>query len=132
MPPSASASFKSWLKSGPNIKLTSERAVNRILYEGITNYESLKDFDKKAIQNLPSVCKETIPAIAEDENADVLAEPEVPGANISSISVQRLIVAMNAAKYYAAIGRGMTAQNMHYVNVLSNFKVEYEAYLNLK
>ena len=132
MPPSASASFKSWLKSGPNIKLTSERAVNRILYEGITNYESLKDFDKKAIQNLPSVCKETIPAIAEDENADVLAEPEVPGANISSISVQRLIVAMNAAKYYAAIGRGMTAQNMHYVNVLSNFKVEYEAYINLK
>ena len=132
MPPTTTAAFKSWLKSSPNAKLTSDRAVTRILYEGITNYESLLDFDRKAIQGLPSVCKETIPAIAGDPTTNAGAEPEVPGANISSISVQRLIVAVNATKYYDSIGRAMTAQNMHYTNVLSLFKVEYEAYASLK
>ena len=76
------------------------------------------EIDRKAIQNLPSVYKETIPAIAGDENANNAAEAEVYGANISSNSVQRLIVAMNAAKYYTAIGRIMTVQNTHYINVL--------------
>lgn len=114
------------------MKLTSDRAVTRITYEGITNYDSLLDFDKKAIQGIPSICKETIPAIPEDVPNNIVAEVEVPGANVSSISVQRLIVAVNAAKYYNAIGRAMSAQNMHYVNVLSDFKVEYESYTNLK
>ncbi len=132
MPPTASAAFKSWLKTAPNAKLTSDRAVNRILYEGITTYDSLLDFDRKAIQSLPSVCKETIPAIAADPATNTGAEPEVPGANISSISVQRLIVAVNAAKYYNSIGRAMTAQNMHYTSVLSQFKIEQEAYASLK
>jgi hypothetical protein len=101
-------------------------------HEGLTTYESLLDFDRKAIQSLPSVCKETIPAIPPDAPAGIVGEEAVPGANISSISVQRLIVAVNAAKHYNAIGRAMTAQNMHYNNVLSLFKVEYEAYASLK
>ena len=79
------------------MKLTSDRAVVRITYEGIMTYESLLDFDRKAIQGLPSICKETIPAIPADAANGIAAEAEVPGANISSISVQRLIVAVNAA-----------------------------------
>ena len=101
MPSSITAAFKTWLKSVPNVKLTSDRAVDRILYEGITTYDSLLDFDCKDIQSLLAVCKETIPAIAGDSSTT--AEPEVPGANISSIIVQRLIVAVSAAKYYAVL-----------------------------
>ena len=59
---------------------------------------------------------------------DVQAEAAVPGANVSSISVQRLIVAAIAARYYASIGRTMDASSMHYGNVLSTFKIEWEAY----
>ena len=54
----------------------------------------------------------------------IAAENEIPGANISSISVQRLIVAMHAPEYYTAINRSMTIANMHYTNVLKSFKIE--------
>ena len=88
----------------------------------------LKDFDKAAIKNLPKVCKDVIDAIPADVANNIQAEPEVPGANVSSISVQRLIVAANASRYYDSIGRTMDASNMHYSNVLSHFKIEWEAY----
>ena len=49
MPPVVTASFKQYLKSANNIKLSSDAAVNRIIYEGLTNYDSLTDFEKKSI-----------------------------------------------------------------------------------
>ena len=128
MPPAVAASFRTWLKSSNNMKLNSDAAVTRITYEGITNYDSLQDFDKSSIESLPKTCINTIPAIPEDLAAGIAAEPEVVGANISTISVRRLIVASNAANYYKSIGRTMTAANMHYGNILSNFKVEWESY----
>ena len=59
---------------------------------------------------------------------NVQDEAAVPGANASSISVKRLIVAANATRYYASIGITMDASSMHYGNVLSTFKIELEAY----
>ena len=132
MPPQSTASFKSWLKQSTNMKLSSDAAVNRILYEGITNYVSLLDFDTKSIQGLPAICIKTIPAIAADNANNIAAEPEVPEANISSISVRRLIVAVQASKYYDSIGRPMDSDNMHYNNVLSDFKIDWDTYVNLK
>ena len=132
MPPATTNSFKSWLKSNVNIKLSSDAAVTRITYEGITNFDSLVDFDKKAIELLPSICKEKIKAIPEDAAAGIAAEIEIPGANISSISVRRLIVAASAARYYKSVGRAMNNQSMHYTNILSNFKIEWLAYRDLR
>ena len=132
MPPTVTASFKQYLKSASNIKLSSDAAVNRITYEGLTTYASLTDFDKKSIESLTSTCKEKIPAITEDVPAGISAEIEIAGANISSISIRRLIIACHASKYYKAIGRTMTAANMHYTNVLQNFKVDWEAYQALR
>ena len=126
--PATSAAFRSWLKSNSNIKLSSDASVLRITHEGITNYDSLLDFDKKSIQLLPSICKEKILAIPEDAANGIAAEAEVSGANISAISVQRLIIASYAASYYKSISRTMTAGNTHYTNVLANFKTEWEAY----
>lgn len=110
------------------MKLSSDASVARVTHEGITNYDSLKDFDKAAIKNFPKVCKETINAIPADTANNIQAEAEVPGANVSSISVQHLIVAANTSRYYDAIGRTMDASNMHYNNVHSQFKLEWEAY----
>jgi hypothetical protein len=126
------ASFKNWLKGNMTMKLSSDAAVLRLCKEGLTNFDSLTDFDKKSLERLPSVCKETITAIAEDIPNGIVAEPAVPGANISSISIQRLIVAMHAAEYYTAINRSMTSANMHYINVLKNFKIEWETYQDLR
>ena len=123
-----SATFRSWIKASTNMKFSSDASVLRVTHEGITSYDTLVDFDKAAINNLPRVCKESINAIAADMANDVQAEAAVPGANLSSISVQRLIVATIAARYYASIGRTMDASSMHYGNVLSTFKIEWEAY----
>ena len=93
-----SATFRSWLKASTNMKLSSDASVLRITHKGITSYYTLVDFDKAAIKNLPRVCKGYIDAIADDAANNVQAEAAVPGANVSSISFQRLIVAANAAQ----------------------------------
>ena len=132
MPPAVTNAFKNWLKANTGMKLTSDVAVNHIIAEGITNFDTLTDFDKKAIQFLPNICRREVEAIVADTANGIQAENAVPGTNIGSISIQRLIVAMHAANYYSSIGRTMTAQNMHFTNVLSSFKLEWDDYTSLK
>ena len=93
-----SATFRFWIKASTNMKLSSDASVLRVTHEGITSYDTLVDFDKADIRNLPRVCKGSIDAIAADVANKVQAEAAVPCANVSSISVQRLIVAVNAAR----------------------------------
>ena len=114
------------------MKLSSDAAVLRLTHEGITSLASLTDFDDKAIKYLPKVCKGDIAEIVLDADNGIDAEPAVNGANISSISVQRLIVAADAARYYQAVGRTLTIANMHYINVLKQFKLEWEAFEAVK
>ena len=114
------------------MKLSSDASVNRVIHEGITDFTSLIDFDNDTILHLPKVCKEPIAAIPADPANNITATAEVPGANVSSITVKRLLVACRAAKYYDSINRGMTTSTMHYTNILSNFKIEFEAYEALK
>ena len=89
------------------------------------------DFDKKSIKSLHLTCKERIPAVTEDIANSVAAELEIVVANISSISICRLIVVSNVAKYYASAGRLTISINTHYTNVLSDFKLK-EAYMGIK
>ena len=126
------AAFKSWLKASTNMRLSSDASVNRVIHEEITDFTSLIDFDKDTILHLPKVCKEPIAAIQADPANNIPATTAVPGANVSSITVQRLLVACRAAKYYDSIDRVMSTGSMHYTNILSNFKIEYEAYEALK
>ena len=132
MPLTSTASFKAWLKGNTGIKLSSDNSVARLVAEGINNYEALLDFDKKSLQSLPARCKEATPAIAEDVANGITAEPSVAGATISLISVQRLIVAMNATNYYSFIGRAMNPPSMYWQNVLTNFQSEWQSYESTK
>ena len=126
------AAFRNWLKSNLNMKLSSNAAVLRISHEGIANYESLLDFDKKSIQKLPVTCRSGIPAIAADVPNGISAEADVPGANINSITVRRLIFSSNYVRYYTLIGWNITPASMYHTQVLSNFKVEWEDYEKLQ
>ena len=132
MPPTIAASFRSWLKSNVNIKLASDAAVLRMTYEGVTDFMALLDFDRDSIEALAKACSKTIPAVVADPANGIMAEIEVPGANISSIAIRRLVIAMHAVKYYDAIGRVPTSVSMHYRDVLTGFKVDHEAYTLLK
>lgn len=132
MPPTTTNAFRLYLKSNPNMRLSSDVSVQRVLYEGITEYASLADFDKASLKELSRNCRASIPAVAEDVQAGIAAEPEVPGTVISTQSLVRLQVASDAAKYYISIGRPLTADGMHYSNVLKDFKLEHDAYERLK
>ena len=48
--PNPTQAFTSWLKSNPNIRLSSDAAVIRITSEGITTFASILDFYEKIIQ----------------------------------------------------------------------------------
>ena len=62
----------------------------------------------------------------------VEAEPAVNVSNISKISVRRIIVAVNSANFYNALWDLMTPHSMHYGNFLSDFKVEWDSYEDLR
>ena len=66
MPLIVAQAFKDWLKSSTNMALSSNAAVKRLTHEGIINFESLFDFDKKSLESLPTTCAKTIPAIRAD------------------------------------------------------------------
>ena len=53
MPPVTTPALRSYLKTFPNMKLSVDSAVTRITYEGITDFDSLDDFDKYSIESLP-------------------------------------------------------------------------------
>ena len=114
------------------MRLLSDAAVNRITCEGLTTYESLADFDKASLKELARNCREPVPAIQEDQAAGIQAEPEVPGAMIPTQSLVRLQIAAAAVKYYKSIGQTLTSDNLHYTNVLQHFKIENDAYEQLK
>ena len=78
-----SATFRSWLKASTNMKLSSDASVLRVTHEGITSYNTLVDFEKAVIKNLPRVCKVSIDAIPADIANTIQAEAAVPGANVS-------------------------------------------------
>ena len=82
------------------MNLSSEGAVPWIKYENITNWNSLLDFNMRSIQLLPQICKGIIQVILANSNKNVQAKAEVLGANISSVSVHYLLVAVCATQYY--------------------------------
>ena len=114
------------------MKLSMDSSVTRITYEGITNFASFLDFDRESIETLSKACSRPIDEIQVDVANGIAAENAVPAANISTISIRRLVVATGAVKYYTSIDRVPDFDNMHYVDVLSDFKVDYDAYMLLK
>ena len=98
---------------------------------GIINFYSLIYFDDWSIESLPSTYKEKISAIIDDPEASITAETSVSCANISLIAIRRLIVVVQAAKHYTLISRTINATNMHYTNLLSNFKIDWDTYEEL-
>ena len=66
----------------------------------------------------PVGCSNTIDAIIYDPLNGIQADNEVPGTNISTISIHRLVVANHAVKYYCSIGRVPDYNRTNYINVL--------------
>ena len=128
----AAPNFRQWLRQGTNMKLLTNANANRVIAEGLSDLNSLLDFDKESLEALPKACARALPAVEADPDNDVVAANAVPAGNVSIASVHRLIVAANAARFYRNVGRELTFPRMNYQNVLSRFKDDYEAYISLK
>ena len=89
------------------MNLSWDASVLRLTHEHITYFSSLSDFDKKSIDDLPSICKNSVPDIEADATNKVTDEDSVARAHISSISVVRIITAINAANHYGSISSVM-------------------------
>ena len=120
--------FRSWLKSAANMKLSSNASVLRIIYEIITNFQFLMDFDRDqdSIKSISKYCNKNIDAIVVDFPTGISAKNAVPGMKISTISIRRLVVATNAVKYCNKIGQKPDFENMRYVNVLGEFNTDFD------
>ena len=130
--PVTTQTFKGWLKYSNNMKISSDASAVRLTHEGVTKSASLSGFDKKSIENLPSVCKNSIPAIEADASNSIAAKSYASGVKISSMSVSRLITNVNAAKHYGLIASAMNPQHISYTSFLETFKIQYEACLSVK
>ena len=97
--PTTNATSRNWLKESNNIRLSTDSAALRIIYEGITDFNSFLDFDRESIEALPRASSRNIDAVMDDLANSMVAEPAVPGENINSLAVRRLVVAMRASKY---------------------------------
>ena len=120
------------MKSAANMKLSSDASVLRITCEGLTKFQSFIDFDHNSIKSTSKACSNNIDRIVADVPNLIASENATPDTNISTISILRLVVANNAVKYYTAIGRTTEFDNIHYVNVLGEFKTDYYTYTMLK
>ena len=104
----------------------------RFTYEGLTNFQSSVDFERDSIKSISKFCSKNIDAIVANVPDGIAAKNAVPGTNISTISICRLVVATNDVKYYTAIGWMPAFDNMQYVNVLGYLKTDYDDYVLLK
>ena len=95
------------------MKLSSDSSVLRLTHEVMTNFVSLSDSNKKSIENLPSFFKNIIPAIEADATNIIAAEASFAGAKIYSISIRRLISAVNADNHYGSISRVTNPQKFN-------------------
>ena len=95
------------------------------------NLSPLLILTRKAFESLPTTCKEKIPTITDNPSSGITAELAVPVANIYSIAIIWLILAVQAAKYHTSIGRTMNATTMHYGNVFLRYNIEWDTYKEL-
>ena len=128
----ATPEFREFLQSPVYIKLTTVGAVNRVLAEGLTDFASLEAFDKEHIKSLCKNVHTEVPKVTADVNAGIVAVPAVKGTNINMVSQIRLLTACNAVKYYKLVGRTPDLSNMRYLEVLSQFQVDWENFEKLK
>ena len=77
------------------MKISSDSSALLLTHEGITNFASLSDFEKKNIENFSSVSKKSIPDIQADASNSFWVEDSDDEANISSILVSRFITSFN-------------------------------------
>ncbi len=101
--------------------------VAQLATEGIEAVQDLEEFKDPEFAQLVRNLQRP-PDIPDPANPElrIRQNPFVLGAK----SLKRLKVAANAVRYYESVGRDLTPRNMHYVNTLKKFDMQWTCLLN--
>ena len=96
--------------------------------EGIQSVADLADFENDSIQQLAGNLRKPGGRIPDpDPNASAGATIPMPPFTYEAKSQKRLTVACDLIKYYQTVGRDLTATNIQWNQVMSNFDIQWEA-----
>ena len=94
--------------------------------EGIQPVADLADFEKDSLQQLADNLRKPGGRIP-DPNAPVGATIPTPAFTYGAKSQKRLTVACDLIRFYQTVGRDLTAANIQWNQVMSNFEIQWKA-----
>ena len=95
--------------------------------EGIQSIADLADFEKDSLQQLADNLRKPGGRIADpDPNVPAGASIPTPAFTHGAKSQKRLTVACDLIRYYQTVGRGLTAANIQWNQVMSNFEIQWK------
>ena len=96
--------------------------------EGIQSIADLTDFEKDSLQQLANNLRKPGGRIPDpDPKAPAGATIPMPAFTYGTKSTKRLTVACEPIRYYQIVGRGLTAANIQWNQVMSNFEIQWKA-----
>ena len=94
-------------------------------HEGIQSIADLADFEKDSLQQLADNLRKPGGRIPDpDPNAPAGATIPMPAFTYGAKSQKRLTVACDLIRYYQTVGRDLTAANIQWNQVMSNFEIQ--------
>ena len=101
--------------------------------EGIQLVADLAHFEKESLQQLADNLRRPGGRIADpDPNAPAGATIPIPAFTYGAKSQKRLTVACDLIRFYQTVGRDLTAANLQWNQVMSNFEIQWKALKNRK
>ena len=104
------------------------KTMVQLQHEGVQSVADLADFDKDSLQQLTDNLRKPRGRIPDpNPNADAGATIPTPAFIYQAKSQKRLAVACNLIRYYQTVGRDLTASNIQWNQVMSNFEIQWKA-----
>ena len=95
--------------------------------EGIQSVADLADFEKQSLQQLADNLRKPGGRADPDPNAALGATIPMPAFTYGAKSQKRLTVACDLVRFYQTVGRDLTAANIQWNQVMSNFEIQWKA-----
>ena len=102
--------------------------MEQMQQEGIQSVADLVDFEKQFLQQRADNLKKHGGRVADpDPNAALGATIPTPAFTYGAKSQKRLTVACDLIRFYQTVGRDLTAANIQWNQVMSNFEIQWKA-----
>ena len=96
--------------------------------EGIQSVADLADFEKQSLQQLADNLRKPGGRVPDpDPNAPLGGTIPMPAFTYGAKFQKRLTVACDLVRFYQTVGRDLTAENIQWNQVMSNFKIQWKA-----